>query len=137
MKRRTKTAKLDDLLKRAEQAEAALAENLARSNALGEEHKRLARERAGEPTAVELLEIEHRLRQIEREHDQLEVEAQHLGAEATRLRTAYSQAARRVREARETLERLRETPERFDEYSRWQVSQIRQLCNAAIKEMTS
>ena len=96
MRRRTKTAKLEDLRQQAEEAEAKLAANLTRSNALGEEHKALVRERAGEVTAVELLEIQHRLRLIEREHDRLEVEAQHLGAEAIRARTEYGEAAGRL-----------------------------------------
>jgi len=134
-KRRAKTAKLDDLLRQAEQSEAALAVNLARRNALAEEQKRLARERAGDPTAVELLEIEHRLRQIEREYDRMEAAAQQLASEAIRARTAYGEAARRLREAEGTWERLEKHPERFNEYSRWQRQDIERRCNEIVKEL--
>ena len=132
---RQRRAKLNDLLRQAEQAEAAVLANLARCNALGEEFKALARERAGDPTAVELLEIEHRLRQIERERDRREVEVQQLAREATRARTAYGEAARRLREAEGTLERLEKHPERFNEYSRWQRQDIERRCNEIVKEL--
>ena len=141
MKRGRGKSKIEELEKRAEEAEARLQANLARRNELGSEGRALEIERRQGVGVVRRLEIEERLKQVVAELRALDIEADRLSREAMVTRGEFTEARRRLRAAQRALDVIANPPPwglRGDggELSPATIRALEQQARKTVKELT-